>query len=67
MTAAQFELLEETDAELLLRTRFKILLEWGCPLGNALIIASHVQVALEDAISLVQQGCPPHLVLPILS
>jgi hypothetical protein len=66
MTAAQFEMLEASEAEQLLRIRFDVLSEWGCPLGNALVIASHVDVEIADAVSLLQRGCPPHLVLPIL-
>ena len=34
--------------------------------GNALVIASHLDVELLDAIVLLQRGCPPHLLLPIL-
>jgi hypothetical protein len=66
MTAAQFELLDAAEAEELLRTRFDALTSWGCPLGNALVIASHVDVPVESAIDLLEQGCPPHLVLAIL-
>jgi hypothetical protein len=36
-------------------------------LGNALVIASHVEVDVADAIVLIRTGCPPHLVLPILA
>jgi hypothetical protein len=50
-----------------LRGRFQILTDWGCPLGNALVIASHVEVDVADAVVLMQTGCPPHLVLPILA
>jgi hypothetical protein len=67
MTAAQFETLEGSAVEELLRARFELLNEWGCPLGNALVIASHVEVDVADAIMLLQRGCPAHLVLPILS
>jgi hypothetical protein len=67
MTAAQFEMLEATEAEELLRARFESLAWHGCPPGNALVIASHTDVELLDAIVLLQRGCPPHLVLPILS
>jgi hypothetical protein len=67
MTAAQFEMLEATEAEELLRARFESLAWHGCPPGNALVIASHLDIELLDAIVLLQRGCPPHLVLPILS
>ena len=66
MTAAQFEMLETTQAEELLRARFESLTWHGFPPGNALVIASHLDVELLDAIVLLQRGCPPHLVLPIL-
>jgi hypothetical protein len=67
MTAAQFELIGATEAEELLRARFEALAEWGCPLGDALIIATHVEVDIVDAVSLLRHGCPARLVLPILS
>jgi hypothetical protein len=66
MTAAQFELLEPASAELLLRARFEALAEWGCPLGDALVIASHVEVDILDAVDLLDRGCPPDLVLGTL-
>jgi hypothetical protein len=66
MTAAQFELLEATQAEEMLRARFTTLTAEGCPPGNALVIASHMEVELTDALYLLQSGCPAHLVLPIL-
>jgi ketol-acid reductoisomerase len=66
MTAAQFELLEATQAEELLRARFETLVWHGCPPGNALVIASHMEVELLDAVTLLMEGCPAHLVLPIL-
>jgi hypothetical protein len=67
MTAAQFELIGATAAEELLRARFEALAQWGCPLGDALIIATHVEVDIVDAIALLRRGCPSDLVLPILS
>jgi hypothetical protein len=67
MTAAQFEMLEVGEAEELLRARFESLAWHGCPPGNALVIASHLEVELLDAIVLLQRGCPPHLILPILA
>jgi hypothetical protein len=66
MTAAQFEMLEASEAEELLRARFESLTWHGCPPGNALVIASHLDVELLDAISLLQRGCPAHLILPLL-
>ena len=66
MTAAQFELIGATAAEQLLRARFEALAEWGCPLGEALLIATHVEVDIVDAVALLRRGCPAELVLPIL-
>jgi hypothetical protein len=67
MTAAQFELIGASAAEELLRARFEALAQWGCPLGDALIIATHVEVDIGDAVALLRNGCPSELVLPILS
>jgi hypothetical protein len=67
MTAAQFELLEPASAEELLRARFEALAECGCPLGDALVIASHVEVDILDAVGLIGRGCPPDLVLMSLA
>jgi hypothetical protein len=67
MTAAQFELIDSTAAEALLLARFEALAEWGCPLGDALIIATHVEVDIAEAVALVRKGCPAELVLPILA
>jgi hypothetical protein len=67
MTAAQFELLEPALAEELLRARFQALAESGCPLGDALVIASHVEVDVTAAVDLLARGCPPDLVLLTLS
>lgn len=66
MTAAQFELIGPSAAEELLRARFEALVEWGCPLEGALVIAGHVEVDIVDAVALLRQGCPSDLVLPIL-
>ena len=67
MTAAQFELLGPTAAEELLRARFEALAEWGCPIDDALVIASHVEVDIVDAIDLMRRDCPPKLVLRLLA
>ena len=67
MTAAQFELLEPSSAEELLRARFLALAETGCPLGDALVIASHVEIEIKEAVELLDRGCPPDLVLPTLA
>ncbi len=66
MTTAQFELLEASEAEDFLRTRFVTLTRHGFPPGSALIIASHPTVDLDAAVELLRNGCPPRLVVPIL-
>ncbi len=66
MTTAEFETLEVIEAEELLRARFESLTWHGCPPGTALVIASHLEIDLLDAIMLIQRGCPAHLVAPIL-
>jgi hypothetical protein len=66
MTAAQFELLGPTAAEQLLRARFEALAEWGCPIGDALVLASHVDIDIVEMIGLLRRDCPAHLVLRLL-
>ena len=46
MTAAQFELIDETEAEAILRWRFEELVRSGYDIGSALVLASHVEVDL---------------------
>ena len=41
MTAAQFELIDETEAEAILRWRFEELVRSGYDVGSALVLASH--------------------------
>ena len=48
MTAAQFELIDETEAEAILRWRFEELVRSGYDVGSALVLASHVEVDLHD-------------------
>jgi hypothetical protein len=66
VTAAQFELIDETEAEAILRWRFEELVRSGYDIGSALVLASHVEIDLHDASSLTQQGCPPETALRIL-
>ena len=57
MTAAQFELIDETEAEAILRWRSKAVRS-GYDVGSALVLASHVEVDLHDASALPRRGCP---------
>jgi hypothetical protein len=66
MTAAQFEAIGETEAEMILRWRFDELLRAGYDVGSALLLASHVEIDLHTAESLVRRGCPAETALRIL-
>ena len=65
MTAAQFEELETPEVEMVLRWRFEELIRAGYEAGNALILASHLEVDLHAAASLLDRGCPPELAMQI--
>jgi len=66
MTAAQFEQLGDLEAETVLRWRFEELLRGGYEAGEAMILASHVEIDLHSAIDLVARGCPTQTALRIL-
>jgi hypothetical protein len=66
MTAAQFEQLEIPEVEAVLRWRFEELTRAGFEAGSAMILASHVEVDLHDATSLIRRGCPPETAMQIL-
>jgi hypothetical protein len=66
MTAAQFELIDESEAEAILRWRFEELVRSGYDIGSALVLASHVEVDLHAASALCRRGCPPDTALRIL-
>jgi hypothetical protein len=66
MTAAQFETIEEAKAEAILRGRFNVLVRSGYDIDSALLLASHVEIDLHDAVTLVQRGCPSETALQIL-
>jgi hypothetical protein len=66
MTAAQFELIDDTEAEVILRWRFDELVRAGYDIGAALMLASHVEVDLHAATELVRRGCPAETALRIL-
>ena len=62
MTAAQFEAIDETEVEMILRWRFDELVRAGYDVGTALMLASHVEIATE----LVGRGCPADTAVRIL-
>ena len=66
MTVAQFETIDETEAELILRWRFDELVRAGYDVGSALLLASHVEIDLHSASALVRRGCPTETALRIL-
>jgi hypothetical protein len=66
VTAAQFELIDETEAEMILRWRFEELVRAGYDIGSALVLASHVEIDLHEASSLTRRGCPSETALRIL-
>jgi hypothetical protein len=66
MTAAEFELLDETEAEGIICWRFHELMESGFELQDALILAVATHVDLHRASDLVRSGCPPETALSIL-
>ena len=66
MTAAQFEHLGEAEAETVLRWRFEELVRVGYDAGEAMILASHVEIDLHGATDLVTRGCPTATALQIL-
>ncbi len=66
MTAAQFETIDETAAEAILRWRFDELVRSGYDVASALVLASHVEIDLHDASNLVRRGCPCETALKIL-
>ena len=66
MTAAQFEKIDETEAEAILRWRFDELVRAGFDVGSALLLASHVEIDLHYATGLLRRGCPSETALRIL-
>ena len=66
VTAAQFEKIEETEVEAILRWRFDVLVRSGYEIASALVLASHVEIDLHDASALAQRGCPSETALEIL-
>ena len=66
MTAAQFEAIDETEAEMILRWRFDELVRAGYDVGTALMLASHVEIDLHDATELARRGCPADTAVRIL-
>ena len=66
MTAAQFERLDEMEAEGILRWRFHMLAKAGYEPTIAARLAAQVQIDLHEACDLVAGGCPPETAARIL-
>jgi hypothetical protein len=66
MTAAQFEQLADHEVETVLRWRFEELVRVGYEAGEAMVLATHVEVDLHAAVDLVARGCEPATALRIL-
>lgn len=49
------------------RARFEALAEWGVPTCDAIAIAGSTDIDIVAAVRLIRHGCPPDLVLGILS
>ena len=66
MTAAQFERLDEVEAEGILRWRFQALARAGDEPATAARLAAQVQIDLHQACDLIAEGCPPETAARIL-
>jgi len=66
MTAAQFELLDQTEAECVIRWRLLSLGDVGYGFDDALALAVQPEVDLHLAADLLRRGCPPETALRIL-
>ena len=66
MTAAQFEMLADAEADEVLRWRFSLLLRAGYEDCEAIVIASNTAIDVHVAEDLVRRGCPSGTALRIL-
>ena len=66
MTAAQFELLDEAQAQQILSWRFDALTRAGYGASDALVLATRVEIELNVATDLLTHGCPVRTALRIL-
>jgi hypothetical protein len=65
MSVAMLEQLGSRSGDLL-RARFEALVEWGCPVGDAALLATFTEIHISDAISLFQSGCPADVLISLL-
>ena len=66
VTAAEFELLADAEAECLLRQRLRTFLEAGADPCEALILAAQVEVSEAAVVELLRQGVSGDLTLRLL-
>ena len=66
MTAAEFETLDESEAECVFRWRLHELLSAGYACDDAVTLTVHLEVDLHLAIDLPRRGCPHATALRIL-
>jgi hypothetical protein len=66
MTAAELELLDQPEAECVIRWRLRSLGEAGYGFDDALALAVQPEVDLHLAADLLRRGCPPETALRIL-
>ena len=66
MTAAQFEMLVDAEADEVLRWRFGLLVRAGYEDCEAIVIASNPAIDVHLAEDLVRRGCPSGTALRIL-
>jgi len=66
VTAAEFELLAEAEAECLLRQRLRAFLDAGADPCEALILAAQVEVPQAAVVELLRQGVSGDLTLRLL-
>ena len=66
MTVEEFEVLDEGEAERLLRWRLVELIAAGYCWDDALRLATHVEIDLRVAGDLLRRGCPAETALRIL-
>jgi hypothetical protein len=66
ITRTSFETLDVDGATALVRGRFAAASDAGCSTEDAIVIAVHPEIGLEDALRLLRRGCPARTVLRIL-
>ncbi len=61
-----FEKLDAESATALLESRFQFLSDAGCTTEEAVLMAVHAEVEVEEALRLLSRGCPARVALRIL-